>query len=82
MLDTVDPPIQQPKWKELTDLDVCLVSSIYWMFIALHINNSIFYPKWCASYLPDSTCIAVYGTLKNNVLVQIVNADVRDDTIR
>jgi len=22
MLDTVDPPIQQPKWKELTELEV------------------------------------------------------------
>jgi len=22
MLDTVEPPIQQPKWKELTDIEV------------------------------------------------------------
>jgi len=28
MLDTVDPPIQQPKWKELTDLEVSPVSSV------------------------------------------------------
>jgi len=28
MLDTVDPPIQQPKWKELTDLEVVVVYSL------------------------------------------------------